>query len=103
MLFTFNLPRGRNQIELGPVPGAARGTPTMIRGNAQNQVTLDTSVYPIPMLLAAGFTLAILSGPTASRPTVTNPGMSYLDTELGYTITRDNANARWINASGATV
>jgi hypothetical protein len=58
MNFTFNMPPGRGQVELGPIAGATRGTPSLIRGNAQNRVVLDTSVYALPMLLAQGFTIA---------------------------------------------
>jgi hypothetical protein len=58
MNYLFNLPPGRNAIELGPIAGAVRGTPSLIVGDAQNQVVLDTAIYALPMLLAQGFTIA---------------------------------------------
>jgi hypothetical protein len=85
------------------LPGAPRGL-SPITPNANAQSVVDPSVYPLQVLLDAGFTLAPPVGATSARPTSgLYPALFYFDSTLGIPIWRNAANTAWVNASGATV
>ena len=86
-----------------PLPSATRGT-APLTPNANAQSTVDTSVYPLDMLLAAGFTISPGVGATSARPTYgLYPGQPFFDSTLGTPIWRNAANTGWVNASGSSV
>jgi hypothetical protein len=101
---TFNWPLNIGaSFTSASLPGAVRGI-APLTPNANNQVTADTSVWPLSILLAAGFTIAIGVNTTANRPTGgLSPGLPFFDSTLGIPIWRNATNTGWVNASGATV
>jgi hypothetical protein len=100
MILTFNFPV--NLTSFAPPSSAPRGT-SPLTPNANNQVSVDISVFTLDTLLHAGFTLAPTVCTTANRPTYTWPGMPIFDSTLGTPAWRNAANTAWVNASGTTV
>lgn len=74
--------------------------------DATGRCIVDASVVYISDFYNAGFAQAPDMA-SASRPTVTYPGMPYFDTTLnagaGLPIWRNAANTAWINAAGSVV
>jgi hypothetical protein len=82
------------------LPGAPRGL-APLQPNANNQSVVDPSVWPLALLMDAGFTLAPPVGTTTARPLAgLYPAYFYFDSTLGKPIWRNATNTGWVDATG---
>jgi hypothetical protein len=86
------------------LPGVNRGL-SPLTPNANNQSVVDTSVFPLAMLLAAGFSVAPGIGITSARPTsALSPGLMFFDQSLGYPVyVKSLGPTVWVNGAGTVV
>ncbi len=78
----------------------------VVSADATGRCVVDSAAVNITDFYQAGFEQAA-DVASATRPTVTYPGMPYFDTTLnsgaGLPIWRNAANTAWLNASGTVV
>jgi len=103
MQVTLNFPPGIQRFDATALITTGPKSQLILAPNALNQVTIDPSVLNLDLLLASGFTPAMPTGTTAQRPAQPYAGQQYIDTTLGYVITRNPANTAWWNSTGTVV